>query len=272
MKEKSEVKIEENLEQAFDRVADLYDIETTNLDDVPFFVEMASKTGGPVLELAAGTGRVAIELAKTGFDVVGLDISPRMLEIARRKTHVLPQEQANRLEWVEGDMTSFDLPRKFKLIFITFRSFQALLNRAEQSACLECIARHLEPEGRLVIDLFAPSYELIASRKRYMPLGTMELDGKLLTRSDAVSYDWVNQLLHVERVYDITDAQDRVTRKVWKVSLRYIWRFEMELLLENAGFETEALYGYFDKREYEHDGEMIFVARRKQTVAKERTS
>src|SRR6476646_11262799 len=95
-------------------------------DDVPFFRRLAIETGGPVLELGAGTGRVAIPIAEAGIEVVGLDRSRAMLALAERKRRALPAEVRRRLRFVEGDMTDLRLGRRFGLVFAAFRVFLAL--------------------------------------------------------------------------------------------------------------------------------------------------
>ena len=106
-------------------------------NEINFYQEMAANAkhaGGSILELACGTGRVAIRLARSGANVVGLDLSPHMLEIARRKSMDL-----DNLRWVKGNMQSFQLDEMFGLIIVTGHAFQHMITPEEQVACLECI-------------------------------------------------------------------------------------------------------------------------------------
>ncbi|UXN58757.1 class I SAM-dependent methyltransferase [Phyllobacterium zundukense] len=116
--------------------------------------------GDPVLEIGTGTGRISVPLAIAGNEVVGLDISPAMLERAAAKLADGPEVGA-RLQLVEGDMTNFDLNRQFPLIVNTARSFQHLLTPSQQREALQCAHRHLKPGGHLVLDLFDPYFELL---------------------------------------------------------------------------------------------------------------
>lgn len=254
------------LEKLYDPVAMFYDIEHADLvDDIHFYVEEAEKTGGPALELAAGTGRVTLEMAEAGFDIAGLEISKAMLDVARRKSEGLPEEVQNRITWVQGDMRDFDLGRKFTLIFIPFHSFQQLTTRKDQERCLACVTNHLTENGTFVLSLFAPSYQRLVNKQMFSSLGTLDLsDGSKLSRTERVTHDHVNQVTHVERIYDLTDSDGVVHRKVWKFPVRYLWRFEAELLLEKAGLEVETIYGDYQRSEFRHrhDGEMLFVARK----------
>jgi SAM-dependent methyltransferase len=251
------------LEKLYDPVALFYDIEHADLaEDIGFYVEEARKAGGPVLELAAGTGRVTVELAKAGIEVVGIEISKGMLDKARKKTEDLPKDAQKRITWIQADMRDFDLGRKFSFIFIPFRSFQQLINRRDQERCLACVSKHMEKGGRFVLSLFAPSYQRLVNKQMFSHLGTIDLpDGKKLSRTEMVTHDHVNQVIHVERVYDLTDSDGVVHRKVWKFPVRYLWRFEAELLLEKAGLEVEAIYGDYERSEFRHDGEMLFIAK-----------
>ncbi len=124
--------------------------------DVAFYRGLAEEVGGAVLELACGTGRVAIALAEAGLAVTGLDRSEPMLAVAREKVANADPEVAGRVDLVLGDMTAFDLGRRFGLAVIAFRSFQSLLNPELQSDCLRAIHAHLEPGGRLALNLFDP--------------------------------------------------------------------------------------------------------------------
>jgi len=118
-------------------------------NEIDFYQEMAAhakQAGGSVLELACGTGRVAIRLARSGASVVGLDLSPYMLEVAQRKSVDL-----DNIRWVEGNMRSFQLDECFGLVIITGDAFQHLNTPEDQVACLECIKCHLMPESQLVV-------------------------------------------------------------------------------------------------------------------------
>src|SRR5512142_868718 len=145
--------------------AELYDQVTpyASRPDAPFFVEMAKVTGGPVLELGSGTGRVLIPTARAGIDITGLDLSPHMLAVCRKKLAAEPEEVQKRVMLVEGDMRSFELPGSFKLVTMPFRPFQHLLTVEDQLACLGCIHRHLADDGKVVVDVFNPMLEALTA-------------------------------------------------------------------------------------------------------------
>ena len=148
-----------------------YDSRTTLSDtpvdgDVGFYVDLAARAGGPVLELGAGTGRVSFVLACTGHEVVGLDLSDAMLERAAEKLGIASGDVRDRLVFAKGDMSEFDLGRSFALIIIPFRAFMGLLEPQRQRRCLRCIHAHLQDEGLAVVDLFDPLLDRFEPRRR----------------------------------------------------------------------------------------------------------
>ena len=120
--------IDDNLEEFADPA--FYDRKDSSDTGVAFYAALARETGDPVLEIACGTGRVAIPIAREGFAVTGLDVVSGMLELARNKSAGLP------VRWVEGDARSFDLGERFRLVFLTGNAFQLFLTNADQEALL----------------------------------------------------------------------------------------------------------------------------------------
>ena len=119
---------------------------------IAFYAALAQETGGPVLEIACGTGRVSIPIARLGLAVTGLDIVPRMLARARSKSAGLP------VRWVEGDARTFDLGERFRLIFLTGNAFQAFLTRTDQEALLERVRAHLHDDGLFAFETRNPRW------------------------------------------------------------------------------------------------------------------
>jgi SAM-dependent methyltransferase len=252
------------------RVAERYDAEIGEdfQGDRDFYVGLAreaASAGHDVLELGAGTGRIAIPIAREGIRIVGLDRSPAMLEVARRKCAGLEN-----ITLVEGDMASFDLARSFGLIIIPARSFLLLMTVEEQKSCLRCIREHLVPGGRLALNFFNPDIAMMAtwmgnSRSRLrldrdstLPEGGRKLDWE--TREYLTSTQQIDEARIEERLNDDGAVISRVYRKI---GLRYVFRYEMQHLLEVSGFEIEALYGGFHGEPFgETSTEMVWVARR----------
>jgi ubiquinone/menaquinone biosynthesis C-methylase UbiE len=250
----------------FDPVAHFYDREQKHFrHDIPFYVKYAKKCRGEMLELACGTGRVLIPVARTGVRVTGLDISREMLGWAGNKIERLEKKVQERITLVQGDMTDFRLRRKFGLIIIAFRSFQCLVNKKEQGQCLACVHRHLAKNGLFILDLFAPRHDLLAQKNRTMRLGKFydpEIKAQVDRRAED-KYDLAAQTLKENRYYEWTDKQGRRRRQVWTFELGYLFRYETELLLEKHGFKVVDVFGDFTKTPYDyHSGEQIFMARK----------
>jgi ubiquinone/menaquinone biosynthesis C-methylase UbiE len=241
-----------------------YDEGTTGVPgDVDFFRELALEAhaqGQAVLELACGTGRVAIPIAEAGVRVVGLDQDEGMLRRATEKGAAL-----DNAAWVHGHMQSFALEERFGLVYIPFRSFQHLLTVADQLSCLHAIYEHLVPGGRLAIDIFNPDIVAIAEWMTSSK-GTLrrrrqgDAPGKWETRAYALAA----QQLEATFVDDKLSDEGAVLSRVYRdLKLRYTFRYEMEHLLLRAGFQIEALFGdCFGSAFEDLSPEQIWVARR----------
>ena len=246
--------------------AEIYDYEVQGLDDLPLWQSLAASAVGPVLELACGTGRLLLPLARAGFSVTGLDASQFMLAVARRKLAQEDHGVRARCRLVDGNMGRFALEERFGLIYIPARSFQILPTRDEQRSCLECCARHLRPDGRLAIDVFNPRLDLLISPEGHR-VGPTEFegpDGASIVHESHAQYDRASQALTADWWYVARDEEGTATRHDYRLEMRYLLRFEMEWMLEACGFEVEALYGDFERGEFSADSpELIFVARRR---------
>jgi len=252
-------------EALFDRIARWYDYAQKEfVKDIPFYVEYARKCGGEVLELGCGTGRVLIPIAREGIRVTGLDASEGMLNIARKKVSA-DESISKNVTLLRGDMKDFSLGKKFALIYIPFRSFQCLLTKIDQIACLLCIHDHLINDGRCIIDLFAPRHDYLAKDKLALDLGTFydEENDTIIARRSEVHYDLIKQTLHEDRFYEWKDKDGNCHHKVWSYDISFLFRYEAELLFEKCGFTVENLFGDFDSSAYNYvSGEQIFVLRK----------
>ena len=244
--------------------AELYDYYV-GLGDLAFWQSAAQEAGATALELGCGTGRLLIPLARAGLRMTGLDITPTMLAVARRKLARETSEVRERVRLVEGDMTEFSLGQRFDLIYLPSRNLQALLTRSQQRSCLQCCAEHLPRHGRLAIDVFNPALWRLAKEGPIEESITEFAgpDGVTVRQDGYTTYDLVDQsLLSVFR-FEWPEADSTTTVRERPVALHYFFRFEMEWMLEACGFEVEALYGNFDRSAFTADSpEMVFVARR----------
>ena len=230
--------------------------------DIAFYVAMAREGKGPILEVGCGSGRITLPLLETGHEIHGVDNSPAMLRILHEKL----AERPELLSCIhEGDMRTFDLGKKFAQGFVPFRAFLHLDTIDDQLAALRNFHKHLLADSRLIIDIFAPSYRIMSNDQARSSLPAQHLaDGRIITVVDNATYLHRDQRVEVERHIDVVFPDGTLKRNIEHFHLRYIFRYEMELLLRQSGFRLETVYGDFDRRPYDyHSGEMIFVARLK---------
>ena len=252
-------------ESTYDQWAEVYDsVYAYVTDDIPFYVEEARQSGGPVLELGCGTGRVAIPIAQAGVHTVGLDFSPNMLDVAGRKLQAAGV--GKKLTLIRGDMRDFSLDQAFKLVTIPFRGFLALLTVEDQMKTLDSIGRHLAPDGRLVFNIFAPDPHTLL-REGDVPLHHRDVTdpetGTRMVLYDQSRFDNHNQIIDVRQIAEELDEAGAVSRKLyWDFQLRYAHRWEIEHLLARCGYEVIDLFGDFDRSPFDETStEMVWVAR-----------
>ena len=236
--------------------------------EMDFYKQMAAeakRNGGKALEIACGTGRVAIRLAQTGVSVVGLDLSAKMIEVARQKSFGLEN-----IRWVQGDMRSFELGQAFSLVIIPGYSFQNLNTPQDQVACLECIQRHLSPSGLLVVHLDHQDLSWLGDLLRDKG-GVFEAaeqfrhpaSGHQIRTLRAWSYEPAGQTAICQTAWEEIGADGQVVNR-WQTRptrLHCVFRFEMEHLLARVGFAVEAVYGDFFRHALtDTSSEMIWVA------------
>lgn len=248
----------------FDQWAGIYDwVFAEKQDDVPFYVEEAVDSGGPVLELGSGTGRVTIPIARSGVEIVGLESSTEMLKVARAKSDALQAD--GRITWTHGDMRDFSLGREFALVIIPFRGFLSLLSVEEQRSCLSRIRSHLAPGGRLVFDVFVPDLGMLTDDAstpfHYMDVPHPET-GQRLVIWHQNRFDNHSQVNSARTIMDEVDSEGEVVRRLYRdFQIRYIHRFEAQHLLELSGFRVEALYGDFERSLFDETSEeMVWIA------------
>ena len=233
--------------------------------DVAFYESLAREAGGPVLEIACGTGRIALTLAEHGLDITGVDASGGMLAIAQRKVATLPDVVQRRISLVAQDMCELNLQRTFGCIFVAFRSFQHLLTIELQRKALAAMRHHLAPGGRLALHLFDPRLDLLIDETmQYPTLSGIDpatqrrYAGEMLrSRFDHVAQVRRDLWRYTEFAPDGT-AVDEATREM---ALRWTYRWELHHLLELCGFSIEAEYSDFTGSPPAYGKELIVVVR-----------
>lgn len=248
----------------FEPYARFYDLDHAEFDDDVLMVEeFAARCGSPILELGCGTGRLLLPLARQGYQLTGVDISPAMLERACQKLSA--ERLADRVTLLRQDMRGLAVEGRFNLVVVALSSFQILLTLDDQLATLARIREHLTSEGVLLLDLFWPDLSRLLESSGQICLDKVMSDpetGARVVRFHSQHVDQVQQTVHVTYVFDQVDDGGNVRRTLCPISLRYFFRAELELLLRHAGFEVEAVYGSYDLEDLTAESErLIAVAR-----------
>ena len=237
----------------FDRFAHFYDADYRHYqDDIDLILDLADQADGPILELGCGTGRVLLPLLEAGHTVAGIDISPALLEIARKKTRNTrdPLGRESRITNHQADLRTFDLPTKdFAFAFCTSNTLMHLTTQADQLAVLRNVYRHLRPGALLLIDLFSPDVARLHAVNGIMELADQWDDpatGAQVIKWSVRTVDWAEQIQETLFIYEEILPDGTTRRTVCPFTIRFLWRGEAELLLQSAGFTVEDVWGDFD--------------------------
>jgi SAM-dependent methyltransferase len=222
----------EDFEPAFsfgDEVAEAYDSEWRGdeVETVEFLARLAGE--GPVLELAIGTGRVALPLAATGVRVDGIDISAAMVARLRAKPG------GDQMAVTMGDFADVAVPDRYRLIFVVFNTLFNLLTQDDQVRCFENVASHLTDDGTFVVEAFVPTYLHRLRNDQYVDAESIRIDE---VRLDVGRHDPVNQTLDESHV---SLSRDGV--KVVPIVCRYAWPSELDLMARIAGLRLLHRWG-----------------------------
>jgi SAM-dependent methyltransferase len=226
----------------YDAIAAFYDPWSRSVtEDVGFYVEHALASGGPVVELAVGTGRIAIPIARAGIRVIGVDSSPAMLAVARAAAE--EAGVAEQIDLREGDLREPPVSERVPLVICPFRSLLHMETEEEKLRALRAAHALLEPGGRFVFDVFAPSREDIE-----------ETNGRWLEREPGIfeRADW-------DESSRTLSLSVRAEGAATTFGLHWLSAAEWLRLLEKADLDVEALYGWFDGRPYDGEEDMVFV-------------
>lgn len=251
----------------FLNTARLYDLDVAGIaaHDLEFYRGYARRQQGDILELACGTGRVAIPLACSGYHVWGVDLSPEMLSVFREKTERLTAAERSRISLTQSGMEHFELNRSFPLIIVPFRGFQALTSEEAIAGCLSAIRRHLASSGLAIIDVFEPSGVTRHPDRGEQVDWVRELKetGQTVTRSRiGRSVNKREQLLYSDIVYYIRERDGEERTLVDHLALKYYFRYQMQYRLAAAGFKIVAEYGNYNKSAPGRGPEQIFVIKK----------
>lgn len=230
----------------YDRIARFYDPWSLSVtEDVSFYVEQALASGGPVVELAVGTGRIAVPIARAGISVIGIDSSPEMLAIAREAADAAGVGAL--LDLRVGDLRKPPVPERVPLAICPFRSLLHMENEHDKLRALTAARDLLERNGTFVFDVFVPSREDIAeTHDRWF-----EREPGIFERA---VWDEGSRTLSLS----VRSGDSEAT-----FGLHWLSAPEWLRLLDEADFDVEQLYGWFDSRPYDGEEDMVFVCRRR---------
>jgi SAM-dependent methyltransferase len=235
-----------------DGAADLaryYDLDAIDLlDDLPIFLDLASTADGPILELAAGSGRLAVPMALAGHDLVCVDNDPAMLE----RAHLGWASQADddgpgSLETIAGDMRTFRSETRFGFVFVAINTLLLMPDDASRLAVLETAAANLQPGGLLVIDVLDRTAEEIDDYDGRVLLEWMRIDretGEQVTKSMSARHDPDDDTITLVQIFDAFPQSGGAVRRVARTDvLHLIDATRWQALTERAGFGGVKLWG-----------------------------
>lgn len=245
--------------------AEHYDrFHTDRREDVEFWKSVSTRTGGSVVEIACGTGRVGIEIARQGQELYGIDLSEDVLEVFRHKLTGEPADVQDRVHLSQGDMRTFDLQKKFSLAIIPFRPLQHMLTLDDQLAALRNARRHLVDGGTVGFDVFFPSYAALVQ-----PDGVEKFECEWADSSGRTvrrfflrhKVDKLNQIIYASFIFRTYSGEDLLSEEKSPINMSYYTYPHIQLLLQLSGFEPQEEYGSYDRSPITSQKEMIFLAR-----------
>jgi SAM-dependent methyltransferase len=239
-----------------------------DLEDLKFYLDTAKASGGPVLELACGTGRILLPIARQGIPIHGIDSSLPMLSVLRGK---LGQELKDVQELVSvshGDIRNFRSNREYPLVIIPFRPLQHMHTLEDQVAALQTATFHLEPGGSLVFDVFYPRFDSLNSK-----VGEELLELEWTPKSDRSkiirryfrkeSVDKINQNFTATFIFRTYQGERLIQEETEALRMSYYTYPHLRALFQLVGLEIVEEYGSFARTPLDNQAEqMIFVLKK----------
>ena len=240
----------------------VYDVQWADAPDVAFWVEWCREVGGPVLELGSGNGRVTIPLARAGLRVIGVDLFPPMLTVARKQLAAEPVEVQQRVRLEQGDMREFDPGIAIRCAIIPANTFGVLLTQDDQQRTLARVRSRLMPGGRLAFDYRSSPADWLKGRHETEPVRRTSADGSVdFTEERVFEFDPERRVIRSTNIYRF-HRPESLGRVVEYVLFRALSQAEVEEVLQSSGFVVEGLWGDYDRSPYTADSSrMVIVAR-----------
>ncbi|MDZ7951407.1 class I SAM-dependent methyltransferase [Nostoc sp. DedQUE09] len=205
--------------------------------DVSYYIKHLSSIGGRILEAMVGTGRLLIPLLEAGINIEGIDISPDMLAACQK--HCSDRNLNPVLH--QGCVKNLEIPGKFNAIAVSFGSFMLLENRTAAMSALQAFARHLEPQGRIFIDLELPIEDFKTENivKQRSPIDCP--DGSTILLQSTSRIDWLNQLNTTVIRYEKWKDSKLVATELQNLPLHWFGRDEFIMCLKENGYKNITL-------------------------------
>ena len=250
-------------------LARLYDLDLVeDPGDLDLYLALAGRTGDPILELAAGTGRLAIPLVEAGHRVTAVDLDPAMLERARAAADRAGHAAASRLELVEADLLGLDLAEAgtYRLAFIGLNSLFLLATRDAQREAMRTLARHLAPGGLVAVDVWLPDPDDLARFDGRLIFEYLRVDsdtGHEVTKVATARYDATTAVVDLTSIYEEGRPGEPAARWIRRDTLRLMGADELRAHAEEAGLIVETMAGSYDMEPLRPGSDRaILVARR----------
>ena len=229
---------------SYDKSAKYYDLFGEK-SDIEYYRNLGTEYGS-ALEIGVGTARVALELAEAGVTVWGIDNSEEMLDVARTNCGKKSADVQERIVLIHQDMVDFSIYRKFPLVYIPSSTFSHLLTTKDQLNCLKCIHEHLDENGVFAFDLELPQSSYGSALRL---IDTKEVGDKTIVRWISNRPDYQDQSLETTLIFEVYTDQKLTERIIERSTVSLVYKRELLLLLDKAGFTVEHLYGDFQQSE-----------------------
>ncbi len=235
-----------------------------NLYDLPFYLDLAERYGGPVLEIACGTGRILLEIAREGTEIWGIDLSEAQLAVLNSKLQNEPERVRSLVKTFKADMRTVSLDRKFRLVIIPFRPMQHLYTIEDQINALNAARAHLLPDGILAFDVFYPNYSMLLQPNdeemadvQWWPTHDPAHVVRRFFRRTRV--DLLRQYFEGEFIYRTFDGDRLTLEERSPLKVGYYTYPHLLLLFRHCGLEVVEQYGDFNRDPIDVCKEMIFL-------------
>ncbi len=238
--------------------ANIYDGLNTFLSDLQFYRKwMPADENAQILELCCGSGRLTIPLAKEGLNICGVDNSKTTLEQAKLKA----KNEILKIDFIEADIRTLDLPHKYDLIFIPFNSIHHLYKNQDLFDALKVVKKHLKKDGLFILDCYNPNihYIIEAEKGKNKIAEYKTIDGRKVMIEQTMKYESKSQINRIEWHYFINN----VFHSVQNLDMRMFFPQELDTYLKWSGFAIINKFGNFDEDVFEDNSEkQIFVCKK----------